>query len=351
MDDMHSIAKRPTTNPVAYELYLKGLYARGPQTHEALDEAIRYFEMATKKDPKFSLAYSAWGNAYVLMGGTWVPYREVYPRAKDLVARALELDRTSSDAHLARGNLAFQCEADWKKAETELQEAISLNPGNAEAHFWYGMVLLTVQRFDEAKEEFREMIRLNPGVNYPWTWLALAELLSGDLYGATSRSEELLRRNPESFIDRLLTAHCYLAEGRTADALKEAEKLSGPPDLSGRVGRAILFALLGKPEEATRLAKEMEERAKTAYVPPLWIADLYAVLDEKQKALEILERDFREGDKSLWMEYQYPQFARIRNEPRFVSLLRGYKLPAVGERTTFVPHVMEGTKQPVGVPT
>ena len=348
---MHSTEKKPTTDPAVYDLYLKGLHARGPQTRAALEEAIRCFEMAAKKDPKFSLAHSAWGNTYVLLGGTYMPFKEVYPRAKDLVNRAIELNPKSSEAHMARGNLAYQCELDWKKAEAELQEAISLNPGNVEAHFWYGMVLLTVQRYDEAKEELRETIRLNPMAGYPWTWLAVAELLSGDVFGATGLAEELVARDPASFLNRLVLAHCYVAEGRTADALKEAEKLAGPPEVGSRVGRAILFAVLGKPDEANRLVRELEERAKTAYVPLTWIAELYAILEEKPKALEMLERDFREGDKGLWMEYQFPPFAAIRNEPRFVALLRGYKLPVVKEMPALAPHAMETTKHPAGVPT
>lgn len=348
---MQPLERKPTTNIEAYDLYLKGLYAAWKGTREAQEQAIRDFEMAMKKDPAFSWPYSACANVYVMMGGTSLPLKEVYPKAKELMTRALELDPNSSDAHLARGDFALQCDLDWKKAESELQKAISLNPGNPEAHGWYAILLLLLQRFDEAKSEIRETIRLNPGLNWGWTWLTVAELLSGDVYSATTLAEELVARDPTSFANRLMVAHCYVAEGRTADALKQAELLAEPPDLSFRVGRAILFALLGKANEAGLLAKELEERAKTTHVSRTYIADLYAALGEKEKALDLLERDFREGDKCLWLEYQYPQYAELRNEPRFASLLRGYKLPTPAERRPILPQGMAGTQQPMGVPT
>jgi tetratricopeptide (TPR) repeat protein len=348
---MQSIEKKPTTNPAAYDLYLKGLYASRKPTRESQEESIRYFELATKKDPAFSLAYSAWGNAYVIMGGTWVPFPEVIPRAKELVTKGLELDPKSSEAHMAMGNFALQCEHDWMKAETELKKALSLNPGNFDAHMWYGFLLMLLQRFDEAVDEFREAIRLSPRYAFAWNYLTLVQALSGDLYSAVTLAEEVRDHDPTSFMNHLVAGHMYAAAMRTADALKEAEALAGPPDLGSRVGRAILFGILGKPDEAGRLVKELEERKKTTHVPALWVAALYVILGEKGKAMDLLERDFREGDKNLWTQYLFPPFVDLRNEPRFIALLRAYKLPSEMERPAMFPHAIAGTKQPLGAPT
>jgi len=349
---MNVLEKKPTTNPAAYDLYLRGLYASHKGTREALEEAFRCFELATQKDPTFSLAFSAWGNAHVLGLGSYLPRKETYARAKELVARALELDPNSSEAHVARGNLALQGDLDWKTAELELRKAISLNPGNMEAHFWYASLLATLQRFEEGKAEVRETIRANPLMANAWIQLMGMYYHSGDIYTATAWAEELLDRDPTSFYVRLLVGYCYATEGRTADALKMAEQLAGPPDLMNRVARAILYALLGKPEEAGRLVSELEARAKTTYVPQVWIANLYAVLGEKEKALDMLERDLREGDKGLWFDYLAPQYDSMRTEPRFVRLLREYNLPTeMRERPLVVPHLEEGVRPVHGVPT
>ena len=103
--------------------------------------------------------------------------------------------------------------------------------------------------------------------------------------------------------------------------------LAGPAKPLGRVSRAILRARLGKTDEAARLVRELDRESKVRYVPLVWMADLYAILGDKEKALDLLERDLREGDRSLWLQYQLPQYDGLWAEPRFVALLREYHLP------------------------
>lgn len=348
---MQSTSKKTTIDPMAYELYLKGLYAGHKPIREAQEEAIRLFESATKMDPKFSFPYSAWSNVLVLMGGVHVPFREIYPKAKELVTRALELDPKSSEAHMTLGNLALQCELDWKKAETEFQKAIALNPGNVDAHFWYGILLTVLQRFDEAKEEFRETIRLNPMSFHGWHYLTIVLALSGEVNEAVRLAEDVRNMEPTSFTNQMLLGYTYVQAARMMDAMKVIESLAGPRDLGDRVGRASLLAFLGKTSEAVRLVKELEERRNVSYVPSLWMADLYAVLGEKEKALDVLERDFKDGDKNLWVDYQLPVYEWMRSEPRFVALLGRYKLAAEAEHLAAMPHPILAMKAERAGPT
>lgn len=348
---MEVIERRLTTDLAAYDLYLKGLYLSRLDTRDELEAAIRCFEMATRKDPSFASAYSAWGNVYISGAGVHFARKDSFPRAQELVNRALELDPHSSEAHMVRGNLALQGDLDWGRAEVEFRKAISLNPGDADAHFWYAMLLATVQRFEEAKDELRESIRANPMHSNAWYWLIELHYLSGDFYAATTLAEDVLDRDPSSFHACLLTGCCYWAEGRAADAMKEANQLAGPAKPWGRVSRAILYALLGRPEEAVRLVKELEAASKSRYVPLMWMADLYGILGEKEKTLDLLERDYHEGDRGLWMGYQLPQYDSLRAEPRFVALLREYHLPTeVRERPMVPAHVEEVHRPTPAVP-
>lgn len=318
---------KPATGFEAYDLYLKGLYSSRLESREALEEAFHSFELATQKDPGFSLAYSAWADAYIRGAGVHLPQREAFPRAKELLDRALELDPGSSEAHRVRATLALHGELDWDEAESEFQKAIALNPLDAEAHLGYSQLLAAVQRFDEARVELRQTLRVNPSADLLWNRLIEVEFLSGDVPSATTLAEEIRDRDPNAFVPHLLTSCCYLAGGRTAEALKEADHLAGPVKPSGRVSRAILLARLGQPEEAGRLVKDLEEKLKSRYVPLSWVADLYAALGEREKALDALNRDYREGDRRLWSEYQLPHYGPLREDPRFVELLRSYKLP------------------------
>jgi tetratricopeptide (TPR) repeat protein len=329
--------KKPTAGFEAYDLYLKGLYSSRLESREALEEASHYFDLATQKDPGFSLAYSAWADAYIRGAGIHLPRGEAYPRAKELLGRALELDPGSPEAHRVRATLALHGELDWEEAESEFQKAIALNPSDPEAHLGYSQLLAAVQRFDEAKDELRQTLRVSPSADHLWNRLVEVEFLSGNVPSATTLAEEVRDRDPDAFHPHLLTSYCYLAGGRTAEALKEADQLAGPVKPSGRVSRAILLARLGQPDEAGRLVKDLEGRLKSRYVPLSWVADLYVALGEKEKALDALERDFREGDRRLWAEYQLPHYGPLRDDPRFVELLQSYKLPT--EPREHPPHV------------
>src|ERR1700747_1806143 len=62
-----SIAKAPTANPEAYELYLKGRFFWNKRTGEDLFKAIDYFNQAIAKDPGYALAYAALADSYGLL--------------------------------------------------------------------------------------------------------------------------------------------------------------------------------------------------------------------------------------------------------------------------------------------
>src|SRR5438105_7226580 len=63
----HVLASRPTENPEAHELYLKGRYFWNRRTGENLKKAADYFQQAIGKDPQYALAYSGLADCHVLL--------------------------------------------------------------------------------------------------------------------------------------------------------------------------------------------------------------------------------------------------------------------------------------------
>ncbi len=320
-----SIRKKPTSDLVAYDLYLRGIHAAHQPTIEAMTDSIRFFEEAIRKDPNFSLACASLANTYIFLSGDAMPSRDAFPRAKELIARALALDPTWSDAHTARGNLALQQEHNWALAELEFREATSLNPSNANAHFWYATLLRVVRRFGEAIEELKTTIELDPLWVLPKFWLVYNYYLAGDLSAAIASAEELRDSGPQESRSYFL-GFLYALTGRIDEARKEAELTPGPIDKRLRGGRATLSAILGKPEDARLLAVEKEEASRTEYVSPDEMAALYAAIGEKERALDWLERGEQSGEGGLWNHDQAPHFDSIREEPRFQALLKKMNL-------------------------
>jgi adenylate cyclase len=327
--DREAIQERPTANLAAYELYLRGIQAhrRALESVGSEGEAVKYFEAAIREDPGFSAAYSRLANVLLAIVAATRPGREVFPRARELVTKSLELGPNSSEAHTARGNLAMQADLDWARAEAEFQRAIALNPSSSTAHYWYGLLLVALQRFSEAKKQLQSAIELDPLWPDPRLGLVSAYQSTDDWESAVSLGEKTVESFGENSFARGSLAVSYVLAGRVEDALAAAQPLVGSSDLFSRLFRSVLFASLGKPEEARLLLRELEVASKPQYVGPDILAMLHALLGEKEKALEVLEQDDREGDRALWAVYLNPIFDSLRDDPRFVALLRSMRLP------------------------
>ncbi len=319
--------RRPTDNLAAYDLYLRGLVAAQERDDGYLETAVRWFSEATKLDPKFAEAYAAWATTYVIAAGEHVAMREAIPKARRLAARALRLDPNSSDAHAALANIAFQYDHRWRYAEAEFRRAIELNPSNVTATQFFGTMLFALGRFEEAKELTRRAIRLNPGGG-PSALLAWIEYESGDPAEAIRQAEEGRDREPGAAQGHSYLGLLYLGAGRRGDARREADFRLVRPTEEERFDHALLNALVGRTAEARAIARRIEQGTEPGYNSATHLAMLYSALGEKRRALSLLEKDYRAGDRVLWLWQRGIYFDPIRADPRFVRLLHRYGLPA-----------------------
>ena len=338
--ERRAIQERPTSSLAAYESYLRGIQASAqfgarfdPETDA---RAVKYFEEAIRQDPKFVAAYARLAAHLILVMGETRSESDVVPRIRELVARALELSPDSSDAHTAQGALAMQVDHDWHRAEVELRRAIELNPANSAAREHYGLLLSVLQRFDEEEEQYRSALELDPLSNWARYGLAYAPFGRGDVASSLDRARELAETHPELSGARSLMASLYALTNRRYEALSMLERLAAPKDPFRRQTRASVLALLGQPGEARAYLADWEAGRVSERYALRYAAALCAACGDDDRALTLLERDAREGDRALWHVYQIPAFDRVRRDPRFVALLRAQNLPTTLKRPLFV---------------
>ncbi len=316
----------PTENPAAYDAYLRGLVAANSEGLPGLREAFQCFEEATRLDPRFAEAYAAWGNLYVQAAGDSIPMPEVMPRARELAARAIELDPDSSDAHTTLGNIALQFDHNWTRAEAEFERAIELNPSNTIAYRFYGLFLIAQERFDEAKEMFRREIRLDPG-GRAGSLLAWADFESGNFDLAIREMEKAVASHPHELgLHNVLGLYAFAA-GRLELARREAEQPTTGASDSDLFDHAMLNALVGRPDEAREILRAVAAGEGKSYQARTYLAMLHSALGERERALDLLEQDDRDGEHLLWLWYRGVYFDPIRDDPRFVALLRKNEIP------------------------
>ncbi|HEX7060542.1 MAG TPA: hypothetical protein VF200_01155 [Woeseiaceae bacterium] len=164
-------ARRPRVVPgtrdvEAYNLYLMGRHQFHKRTEESLRSALRFFEQATERDPKFALPYTGLADSYSLLSASGegygsIPVEEAIAHASPLVEKALELEPRLAEAHASRGFIE-RLQGDFAAAERSLRRSLELNPDYSMAHTWLGLTLMDRMRLREARQQFQHAWEADP---------------------------------------------------------------------------------------------------------------------------------------------------------------------------------------------
>jgi serine/threonine-protein kinase len=184
--------------PVARQAYLAGVAAGEDRTKEGNDLAVGFFRRATELDPEYAEAYAGLANAYVRIGYFgYRPGEAMFPKAKAAALRSVELDGTLAAPHTALATELIW-EHDFAGAEAEYRTAISLEPNNATAHQWYGVLLMILRRIPESVAEERRASELEPLSLQIQNNYATFLNASGDHAGALRHFERSIGEEPDS---------------------------------------------------------------------------------------------------------------------------------------------------------
>jgi serine/threonine protein kinase len=165
-DDKERLAKQPTENIEAYNLYQMGRHLWRKRGRQNVRKAVQYLEEATEIDPSFALAYTGLADCYVSLA-YGRPLEEAI-KIKAYALKALELDPNLVEAHTALALFKYEHEWDFKGAKQAFDRAIALNPGYATAHHWYGRYYWWTGEIDKAIAEMKlaqELDPLSPSIN------------------------------------------------------------------------------------------------------------------------------------------------------------------------------------------
>jgi TolB-like protein/Flp pilus assembly protein TadD len=319
-----SIAKTPTVNPEAYELYLKGRFFWNKRTGDDLRKSIEYLKQAIAKDPGYALAYAALADSYGILrfyGGA-SPNESIVP-ATAAAKKALELDDSLAEAHASLGLIATE-ELEIHRGLSELERAVQLNPNYATAHHWLSLALTALGQSDRSITELKRALELDP-----LSMIINADLSIGYLYARRYDEAEAQARKTLEIDSRSFVAHYYLGmalqlKGQLKKAIPEFQKaveLNNDPYSIAMLAQA--HARNGQTDEARKLLAHLNEMAKSAEVPEYALALVYTSLGEKERAIEALEHGFAGGNKSyLFLLPGDPFLDDLRGDPRFEALVQ-----------------------------
>jgi tetratricopeptide (TPR) repeat protein len=214
---------------------------------------------------------------------------------------------------------------DWSGAERSLRRALELNPGYVRARLDYAELLAYQGRLDESMSEFQLAEQLDP------FWVSSVTLDRGSIHALQGESEQALsvweralELAPDYYRTHLHIGNHLCGTGAYQEgiaSLERARALSpGDPHIVADIG--YCHAISGRPDEARKRLRELEEQSEVRYVSPVAQALIRVGLGEKDEALEALERAYQVRAVLLTSIRMDPRYRPLRSDPRFADLLR-----------------------------
>jgi tetratricopeptide (TPR) repeat protein len=260
-----------------------------------------------------------------------MPPLEAKPKAKIAAIRAVELDEGLCEAHTSLAS-STEDEWDWRNAEKEYRRAIELNANYATAHHWYSVLLTKLGRLDEALSEANRALELDP------LSPAIGQNV-GDVYTFMGRNSEAIVQYRKTIAVDPSYASVHFALGVTlisgrhyeegfSEIEKAAEAVHDPERV--RLATSVLETLRKAGFRAAILASIRGDVSRSAqeYVPPYGVAFRYAVIGDKERAFEWLEKAYQAHDDSLPYLKVDPDLRKtLGSDPRYADLLQRMRLP------------------------
>ncbi len=311
-----------TTNPEAYNAYLLGRQLHLQGTVTSWRQAIEEYEKAIDLDPHYADAYADLAvSEYYLADQTGD--HALGKLAEQAAQKAIDLDPRLASGYSVRAFLRYLYRYDWVGAESDLKQALALEPTNSRVLSRYGNLLSYLGRTEEATAMLRKAIEEDPLQNTNWYELGIALSESGDHAGAYDAFHHALAIRPTDNFSKFHLARLQLVDGKAQEALATFQSNADEEFRDAGVAMAEFTLRDGRASQQA-LEKLIATGAGDAAYQ---IAEVYAWRGEKDKAFEWLERAYRQQDGGLADLRADLQLVPLRSDPRYVAMLRRLNFP------------------------
>ena len=317
-----------TTDPQAYQAYMRGLVHMDQFTPQDLEIAMDYFNTALEIDSTFAPAYAqiagVWGRRVVL---GLMPPLEGGPLSQEAALRAAQLDPDAPDVPLALASVHTWYEWDWDAAETEFRRAVERTPNDEFTRVFFSHFLTMLKRFDEAEVQIQRALELDPFNPFVQVMYAIQLNFAGRSDESIAQFQEVISVAPNNPLGRFAFSGLLFKTNRLEESLNETRTFFT------QVGDIEIVEVLNQGEAdggfqlaMLRAAEVLERRARTRYVKPLRISSMFSRAGEVERAMDWIERGFELRDHDMAYLAVGRTDAMLANQ-RFQEMLRRMKLP------------------------
>ncbi len=249
------------------------------------DKAAQEFKTAIRLDPTLMLAYNGLNILHIYYTGE-------IDSARVWAKRQI---RINPDHYWAHHNLAwvYLGQDSLEKAEKALKRCLRLRPDNILLLYRLGYTYRMRKKYSEAVEVFLRIARMHKDEFDGYYQAGLVYQTAGEDGAAREEFRRFYRANTAWFRNRPKNADYF-------------------------VNQALYYSRMGDAEKSRFLADKVVQMDSTRYFQQ---AQLQAVLGNKQRAIDFLEKAIAHGFYNfIWMKI-HPDFVGLKNEPRFQALL------------------------------
>jgi len=293
---------------------------------ENLHKALEYFQQAIDKDPNFAAAYAGLADCYLFLTA-WDhrPVAEVRASVREAIAKALELDDDSSEAHASFATYDEAFERNLNDIEHEFKRALELNPNNSDAHKVYGIVLMEAGRFEEAIGEESRALDLDPLAPH-------LHISAGHVFYDAQQYDRAIQEwrraialDPAMHFLHLNIGWAYARQGMRDEAVREwLQHWTRAPKISAILKKAYTtsgYKGYLRVQLSRDFANAFRPQRLSDYQSDYDRAGIYAELGEPDNAFRSLAKSVKQQDQDLAELRVDPDFGNLRSDARFQELV------------------------------
>lgn len=320
---MEKLGKAPTTNPAAYNEYLKGSQLIVSRKKDELEESILKLNKAIDFDPEFAAAYASRGHAYYLLGES--DFIDEVTALKMTEQNSLTAIRLDAENALAYANLAniYRNQYKWEQAKTAYEIALKYSPNDALINYWFSLLLRSTGNMQEAIRFSSKAVELDPLHHVIFAGNVLNYIYGSKLDMAKKSMDEGHILFNESWVYHWVWGYYFIARGQYKKALKSyfLANQKNPGIKSIQYQTVYCQAMDGQVDKANAYLKQLPE------LPENYISKcvIYAGLKDKKQSLYYLQKAADAGIISTDMKVS-SLFVTLRGEPEYQAVLKKFGL-------------------------
>ncbi len=317
----YQLKKNQTNSLKAFEYKQLGRYHLNKRTQDDLHTAIKYFRWALAEDQDYALAYAELADAYYISG--WYDYinrKNGRDSAEYFALKALSLDKNIGEAHTVLGGIYIDFDWNYSLAENKFKQALAISPNHASAYAYYADLMTVMGNHSKARELYDKAVQLDP-------FSYIIRFSSSYAYFRVKNYNQAIIENTicqglgkanTSPVNKAFFIH--IKAGNVSSALDSYKKLGV---MNGEWTPEIADSLF----QAEGINGLLKWKLKIGNWPyKIEEAQYYAMLGDKDKALDFLERAFEEG-YLVPFNTADPEFEDLHSDQRFIAIRKKMGLP------------------------